>query len=151
MSALTNDNVQLIKNSALFDASWYCQQYPDVSALQLDPATHYLQLGWRLGRNPSAAFCSDDYLKANPDVAKADLNPLLHFLQKGQQENRPLLDPLKHSEMLLLDYVTHKLKQFTVPVLKSPTDVSVTRQKKLEHYFIKTLQLQRKLQQLQDI
>lgn len=37
-----------------FDAEWYSREYPDVGMLGLDPAYHYLWLGAKIGRRPSA-------------------------------------------------------------------------------------------------
>ena len=75
-----------IKNSLLFDAAWYCKTYG--FGEYLDAAEHYLKIGWREGKNPSAFFSTADYLKKNPDVAAANLNPLLHFEKYGVKENR---------------------------------------------------------------
>ena len=75
-----------IKNSLLFDAAWYCKTYG--FGEYLDAAEHYLIIGWREGKNPSAFFSTADYLKKNPDVAAANLNPLLHFEKYGVKENR---------------------------------------------------------------
>lgn len=39
-----------------FDAEWYLREYPDVEMLGIDPAYHYLWLGAKIGRRPSAGF-----------------------------------------------------------------------------------------------
>jgi hypothetical protein len=78
----------LLKQSPLFDARWYLARYPDVAASEIDPITHYVEFGWREGRNPSAAFSTRRYLKANKDVAKRGINPLVHYLEYGQVEGR---------------------------------------------------------------
>lgn len=39
-----------------FDAEWYAREYPDVGMLGLDPAYHYLWLGAKMGRRPSAGI-----------------------------------------------------------------------------------------------
>ncbi|WP_417726469.1 glycosyltransferase [Roseovarius sp.] len=41
-----------IRKSGDFDADWYLKTYPDVAALGMDPAEHYLQYGRMLGRPP---------------------------------------------------------------------------------------------------
>ena len=71
-----------------FDALWYGYWYRDVAAHPAGPLDHYLRLGWREGRDPSAGFSADGYLRANPDVRDADLNPLLHYLENGLAEGR---------------------------------------------------------------
>jgi hypothetical protein len=45
----------------------------------LPPLEHYIETGWREGRNPSADFDTDYYLRANPDVGIAEVNPLYHY------------------------------------------------------------------------
>ena len=82
------DEVALIRGSALFDAAWYLNRYPDVSAANLDPAYHYARYGGFEGRDPGPAFRSAFYLGANADVHRAGINPLLHYLQYGASEGR---------------------------------------------------------------
>lgn len=81
-------SADLIRASALFDAAWYLEQYPDVGLAKVEPAAHYIDNGWREGRDPGPHFSTSGYLRANPDVAAADINPLLHFLEHGQSEGR---------------------------------------------------------------
>jgi hypothetical protein len=79
---------RLLASSSFFDAEWYLARYPDVAASGVDPVRHYLEFGWREGRNPSPLFSTKDYLKANKDVAEQDINPLFHYLEYGQVEGR---------------------------------------------------------------
>lgn len=88
MNRYSTDDIEIIRKSDLFDSNWYLDQYPDVRALGMDPAEHYLWLGAKLGRNPSPKFDSAAYLSANLDVAIAAVNPLLHYVRSGQYENR---------------------------------------------------------------
>lgn len=81
-------DLDLIRQSPLFDADWYRNRYPDITFLGMDPAAHYLWLGGRLGRNPSAGFDARAYLALNGDVAAAGVNPLLHYLRFGRDEGR---------------------------------------------------------------
>ena len=39
-----------------FDAEFYRTEYPDVASGGMDPLLHYLDHGWREGRDPSAVF-----------------------------------------------------------------------------------------------
>ena len=78
----------LVGVSNLFDREFYLRTYPDVAESGVDPLDHFLKLGWREGRNPSPAFCTNAYLKANQDVAALGLNPLVHYLEHGQAEGR---------------------------------------------------------------
>ena len=74
---------KIIANSLLFDGEWYCKTYG--FGKYLDAANHYLNIGWREGKNPSAFFSTNDYLNKNPDVK---INPLVHFEKFGLKENR---------------------------------------------------------------
>ena len=75
-----------IRRSALFDADWYIEAYPDVAAACRDPWEHYLERGGFEGRDPNPWFDSDWYLAVNPDVADARINPLLHYVANGAHE-----------------------------------------------------------------
>ena len=80
------EDKNFIANSLLFDSAWYCETYG--FGKYLDAAKHYLNIGWREGKDPSPFFSTADYLRKNPDVARADMNPLLHFEKFGLKENR---------------------------------------------------------------
>src|SRR5262249_42758648 len=72
----------------------------------VNPFLHYMQSGWKEGRDPSPAFDSTQYLANNPDVAAAGVNPLQHYLQSGQFEGRvayadPIFDESATANSLL--------------------------------------------------
>src|SRR5262249_47803912 len=69
------------RGEAGVDARWYLQTYPDVAASGMDPAAHYLDFGWREGRDPRPDFSTAGYLAINDELAKAQQNPLIHFLR----------------------------------------------------------------------
>ena len=77
-----------IKSSGLFDVKWYLTTYPDVAAAGADAISHYLEFGWREGRNPSSGFDNNAYLADNPDVAAAGVCPLVHYIMNGRDEGR---------------------------------------------------------------
>ena len=77
-----------LEASDLFDAEQYLTLYPDVSALGLGAAEHYLRVGAKLLRNPGDGFDTAYYLANNPDVARSRWNPLLHYLAHGRFEGR---------------------------------------------------------------
>lgn len=80
-----------IRKSKLFDAKWYKDIYKLPESI--DPAEHYLNLGWKLRYNPSRSFSTLNYLLYNDDVAKANINPLLHYEKYGKKEkNRIYID-----------------------------------------------------------
>lgn len=51
---ISDDDIAALKASGDFDASWYLNEYPDVALVGLEPELHYLWIGKRLGRRPSA-------------------------------------------------------------------------------------------------
>jgi hypothetical protein len=82
------ERARVLGGSPWFDRDWYLETYPDVAVSGMDPAWHYLEFGWKEGRNPSTRFDTSYYLMSNVDVAKTGLNPLLHFIEHGESEGR---------------------------------------------------------------
>ena len=81
-------DLELIKASDLFDASWYLHAYADVAASGGDPGEHYLDFGNADGRNPGPGFDTRRYLQLNADVAASGMNALVHYLRHGRQAGR---------------------------------------------------------------
>lgn len=71
-----------------FDATYYLYWYRDVALYGDGPLEHYLRIGWKEGRDPSAGFSTDGYLNAHADVKASGENPLVHFLEFGLAEGR---------------------------------------------------------------
>lgn len=96
-------DIELLKNSDLFDAEWYIKQYSnDVDLKDRSAENHYLSKGWKKGYNPSEKFNTRWYLEKNLDVAKSGACPLLHYIKTGSQEGRkalPLQDRVKNSSL----------------------------------------------------
>lgn len=86
VTVLASEDRQFVANSLLFDADWYRTTYG--FGEYLDAASHYLNVGWVKGYDPSPFFSTADYLDKNPDVKAANVNPLLHFEKFGLKENR---------------------------------------------------------------
>ena len=80
--------VDLLRRSALVDADWYRETYPDVAAAGTDPVEHYVGSGADEGRQPNAYFDTAWYLEVNEDVRNAGMNPLLHYVVSGAAEGR---------------------------------------------------------------
>ena len=78
--------MEVIRQSGLFDEAWYLRQYPDVAANKGDPVEHYVRFGAAEGRDPSSDFSTKAYLAAFPEVAAAQSNPLVHFFSHGMRE-----------------------------------------------------------------
>ena len=79
---------ELLRDSPLFDASWYLKRYRDVQRNGMDPVEHYLQHGALEKRDPGPAFSTAGYLTRYPDVLAAGTNPLIHYLRHGRWEGR---------------------------------------------------------------
>ncbi len=77
-----------IRESGMFDPTWYLERYPDVGGPGMDPALHYVRHGAEEGRNPSADFETRFYLEQYPDVAASGVNPFWHYIKFGQKEGR---------------------------------------------------------------
>lgn len=78
----------ILLTSSYFNSQWYVESYPDVAALGVNPAEHYLKFGAKEGRIPSPDFDGNWYLKRYPDVAERGENPLVHYIQFGINEGR---------------------------------------------------------------
>lgn len=67
---------------ALFDPTFYALKYPDIARTGADPFEHYLNFGWKEGRDPSARFNTLYYTeRAMP--GEAERNPLEHYVRVG--------------------------------------------------------------------
>lgn len=72
--------MKMIAASPYFDAKWYYEQNPDVQKSGMDAVKHYLNNGWKEGRNPSPNFNSKEYLRQHPELMILDINPLVYYL-----------------------------------------------------------------------
>lgn len=84
-------DISLIRQSDMFDNSWYIKTYPHFPVKKMDAAEHYLVYGGAMGFNPSPKFDAVAYLEANPDVANSGVNPLFHYENSGKSEGRPAI------------------------------------------------------------
>lgn len=78
-----------IKNTPLFDAKWYINNY-NLNISEKYALLHYLDKGFKEGKNPCSDFYGDEYLEVNYDVKKAGMNPLVHYELYGKREGRQL-------------------------------------------------------------
>lgn len=84
-----------------FDTEYYLASYPDVREAGVDPFQHYMAIGWREGRNPSATFDTDFYarthLAGSPMVC-----PLVHYVESGKAAGLATyagMSPRKHRDL----------------------------------------------------
>lgn len=76
-----------------FSADYYLSSYTDVAASGIDPLSHFMEAGWREGRNPNRSFDTAYYLQASEDVRAANVNPFWHYLAAGRAEGRAAVRP----------------------------------------------------------
>lgn len=85
-----NFNIQSyekVKNSVFFDEDYYLSTY-NIHIPNEFAFIHYLNQGFKEGKNPSSIFNGNKYLKDNADVKKSGLNPLVHYELYGKKEKR---------------------------------------------------------------
>ena len=73
----------------LVDEPFYHRKYPDVAEAGVRASDHFMDSGWREGRDPNPWFSCSAYFSANPDVREEHLNPFLHWLSEGRRESMP--------------------------------------------------------------
>jgi glycosyltransferase involved in cell wall biosynthesis len=69
-----------------FDVTQYLAKYPDIAQADVDPVEHYVEYGFREGRNPSALFDTNYYLWSHM-AGKASECPLLHYFAHRHEPN----------------------------------------------------------------
>ena len=108
-------DIDKLRASEHFDAEWYLTQYPDVAALGMDPAEHYLKYGRMLGRAPNQ--------KARRPV----------FLGVASiPERKGLLEKTLESIIDQVDHIFVHLNHYrTVPAFLHNPKISITRSQKI--------------------
>lgn len=71
-----------------FDPHYYLTINEDVAHAGVDPLTHFIEFGWREGRDPNAYFSTKSYLEENLDIEQAGINPFYHYVIAGRSEGR---------------------------------------------------------------
>ena len=100
---------KILKYSRLFDKKYYLANNKDVQDANLDPIMHFLNYGWKEGRNPSRKFDINAYLTRYADVKEANLNPLLHYIKYGKKEGR-CIQPVETGWIDLVNNIYSLLK-----------------------------------------
>ena len=101
------NEMEFIVAKGLFNTDWYLAQNPDVVAAKVNPLQHFLESGWKEGRDPSPFFNTNWYLAQNLDVAAAKVNPLQHFLESGWKESR---DPSPYAQSPFIFILLNSVK-----------------------------------------
>ena len=77
-----------IRTSNLFDSKFYLFTYTDVKVADIDPITHYVNIGAKEGRNPNTTFDTQFYLNTYSDVKDSGINPFYHYIVQGCKEGK---------------------------------------------------------------
>jgi Glycosyltransferase WbsX len=72
------DDVELMR--AEFDPSFYARENPDVAKSGMDLFAHFLNFGWKEGRNPSNSFSISNHLRQYPEIRTTGVNPFSHYV-----------------------------------------------------------------------
>lgn len=83
-------DIDLVRNSTLFDAEWYGAMYVNAVEKVSDTASYFVAKGAYQLHNPGPGFNSLDYHIAHPDVTAAGIPAFLHYLRNGNAERRAI-------------------------------------------------------------
>ncbi len=82
-----------INKNQLFDEIYYKNQFNE--DLEGNLLLHYLEDGYKEGKNPCERFDGNFYLNKYGDVKNSGLNPLIHYILHGKKEKRLINPDLK--------------------------------------------------------
>lgn len=105
---MNNKDIEIIKASKLFSNDYYLNRYSDVLESNFSSYEHYLQYGWKEGRDPSPLFSTKGYLRLNPDVEKKNINPLIYHESIGKYENRKIIS-INEYDKIINNFYENKL------------------------------------------
>lgn len=85
-----------------FDADFYLSNYPDVKESGIDPFVHYMDHGYKEGRNPNPEF--DGIYYRNTHLGRASKqNPLIHYVRQGKRKDLAT-KPASSEELCRLEF-----------------------------------------------
>lgn len=82
---VTQDQIDRLSGSALFDEQYYVKRYPEAATDPGGPAAHYLSIGWRKGYDPSATFVTQAYEHSHADLLDPNTCPAVDFLDRHSE------------------------------------------------------------------
>jgi hypothetical protein len=126
---------------AEFDEEYYLTTYGLDKTVIRDPYRHFMETGWREGKNPSPNFDVNFYLLKNRDVQQQGLNPFEHYLKYGKAEGREPRAPLSmiNPASVYINYSAEEIeavRPFFDPdyYLGMYEDVAIAKLDPLHHY-----------------
>jgi len=84
----SQDEYETIRQSGLFDETYYISQHPDLEPFDGDAIHHYLAVGAYVELDPHRLFDTGYYYRQNPKLTAERINPLSHFLSVGAFEGK---------------------------------------------------------------
>ncbi|WP_081087271.1 rhamnan synthesis F family protein [Burkholderia pseudomultivorans] len=85
-----------------FDVDYYLSSYPDVKESGLDPFLHYMDHGYKEGRNPNSEFDSTYYKNTHLGRGSKQ-NPLIHYVRQGKKKDLAT-KPASSEELCRLEF-----------------------------------------------
>jgi hypothetical protein len=76
----TMEEITKLIKLGYFDNDFYLSMNPDIASSGANPLMHYLQLGWREGRQPSSKI-TQAQIKSLESIKPEIRNPLFYFDQ----------------------------------------------------------------------
>lgn len=86
--------LNIIRYSYYFNERWYRKKYM-ARIKGIEPAAHYLYVGFKEGNDPSPRFSTSGYLNLYPDIREGGINPLWHYEKHGKYEGRQVVQSSK--------------------------------------------------------
>lgn len=85
--------LELIRQSTLFDPAYYLRSHLDVARRGEDPGVHFLRHWDHPFRKPSESFDIAQYVLDHPEVVSERINPLVHFLASAESDGADAYPP----------------------------------------------------------
>ncbi len=79
-------NLKAVRQSGLFDESFYLETYPLIRHSIRTPIEHYVGIGEREGRQPNAVFLPYFYAQQYPDCMTKWGSALVHYIKEGAEK-----------------------------------------------------------------
>ncbi|WP_386083030.1 glycosyltransferase [Vreelandella sp. F11] len=83
--------IDVVSESALFDAGWYLERYIDLQQASIEPLEHFYTTGTLEQRDPGPHFTVSGYCRRYPEVKVSGQHPLVHYMVEGHAKG---LEPL---------------------------------------------------------
>jgi len=86
-----------------FDEAYYLEHYPEAKISGLTPFEHYITVGWKEHKNPSADFNSRFYVNMYLLQNKYNLNPLADYFRSNMSFKKRYTKPEQMKKATLLE------------------------------------------------